>query len=95
MKNITNTECDDYQLCPYQNCCWKCGLHHETGWYICPNCGREFWAEISESDYEDYGCFYENDGFDHEPPPKPQKIDIAGDCGVSWATPEGNPAKVK
>jgi hypothetical protein len=85
----------DYQLCPYQDCSWKCGLEHGAGWYICPNCKREFWAEFSDGDYEDYHCFYEDDGFDHEPPKKPSDTAMALDLGPSWGTPIDNPTRAQ
>lgn len=72
------------QLCPYQDCCWDCGLD-EAGWYICPHCGRRFWCRGSDSDVEDYACYRE--GARDDEPPKPIVIPIATDLGPSWGTP--------
>lgn len=87
------TDRDEGQLCPYDDCCWDCGFDQE-GWYVCPNCKREFWAIVSESDYEDFDTFFPDDGRGRTPPPKPEgTIPLARDCGASWGTPENNPAR--
>ena|SRR3990167_3978663 len=74
----------DWQLCPYQDCCWGCGIDQE-GWYICPHCRRPFYATWSDSDYEDVNLRRLDQRED-----KPPEIDIllADDFGPSWATPE-------
>jgi len=77
--------CDVGQLCPYSDCAWNCGIP-EPGWYICPHCGREFWARVSDSDYEYYHSYRADQHVD-EQPPKPIVIPMALDCGPSWATP--------
>ena len=88
---VIDHECDEGQLCPYDDCAWYCGFSEE-GWYICPNCHREFYAVVTESDFEDFHTYYLNDGWGETPPPKPNNVPLARDCGRSWGTPEGNPA---
>jgi hypothetical protein len=78
--------CDEGQLCPYEDCCWNCGFS-ESGWYVCPNCEREFWVEDTDSDYVDFHTYYLDDGWNNTPPTKPDIIPVAHSCGPSWGTP--------
>jgi len=83
---MARLECDEGQLCPYDDCCWSCGFSN-AGWYICPRCKREFWAQDTNSDYEDFHTFYAGNRWKHTPPNKPSIIPTAADCGRSWGTP--------
>lgn len=74
------------QLCPYDECCHVLAFEH-GGWWHCPACGRDFYAQDCDSDYEDYHCYEE-----HSVRISVAKLDVvplARDCGPSWATPEG------
>lgn len=44
------------QLCPYSDCQKDLAIPDE-GWYRCDACDRTFYAELSDSDYEDYHCY--------------------------------------
>jgi len=78
-------ECPDGQLCPYKDCAHDLALS-EQGWYSCGHCGRLFFAEVSDSDYEDFRCYRLDERKDRFPDPPPE-IPAAKDLGPSWATP--------
>lgn len=80
----------DGQLCPYQDCSWNCGFD-KTGWHTCPNCKRPFYAQPSDSDFEDWHTWQEGEGCPAIVAPKPNTIPTAQDLGPSWGTPEDNP----
>jgi hypothetical protein len=73
------------QLCPYNDCCHDLAIP-EIGWYECGNCGRAFYADDTDSDYEDYHC-HTQERMDEDPP---GDIPVAEDLGASWATPKEN-----
>lgn len=70
------------QLCPYDDCSHDLAIEVE-GWCICGHCKRPFYAQVSDSDTEDYHC--------REPEQAenvPQALLYCRDLGPSWATPK-------
>jgi hypothetical protein len=53
------------------------------GWWSCPRCQYAFFAEVADSDFEDYHCFLEDRIDGTSPPEKPrytyQVIDLRSD----------------
>jgi len=70
------------QLCPYDDCAWKCEFN-DVGWYRCPHCRRLFFVRVSDSDYEDWFAYREFETDES----KPDILPVAGDRGPSWGTP--------
>src|SRR3990167_1961505 len=77
----------DGQLCPNEECAHDLAFSSSV-WWRCPNCEQAFWAEETDSDYEDFHVY------------KPEErwvldmsqivhISWARDLGASWATPRG------
>lgn len=71
------------QLCPYNDCCWKCELD-KPGWWICPHCNRPFYAEINEGETEEYNAYRADE---RQRIPQQRHVPMAGDRGPSWGTP--------
>lgn len=71
----------DWQLCPYQDCCWGCGITQE-GLYRCPHCGRLFTARTSDSEVEGWHFMRQTAPLINASPMR------AVDFGPSWASPE-------
>jgi hypothetical protein len=76
----------DGQLCPYEDCAHDLAIK-ESGWWQCPHCERMFWAEDSDSDYEDYHTYQAG-----EAPKEALLIEATGrvarDLGDSYASPK-------
>ena len=79
-------EYPDGQLCPYKDCTHDLAIP-DDGWYFCGHCKELFFAEGSDSDYEDYHCYRLEEQKERFPLP-PKIIPTAKDLGPSWATPE-------
>ena len=72
---------NDWQLCPYQDCHWGCGIDKE-GIYICSHCNRYFHAEYSDSDYEDMKLTK----YETEKNELIAGVELAYDFGPTWAS---------
>ncbi len=74
----------DGQLCPYEDCAYDLAIK-DSGWWSCGHCLRDFYADSTDSDFEDYHCY--RDGEREYTPIKPDKMPLARILGKSWATP--------
>ena len=72
----------EWQLCPYQDCCWGCGVENGWNYAECPHCHRLFSVHDTDSDYEDIHlkkC---------AAIPENERRHAAWDYGPSWASPD-------
>jgi hypothetical protein len=72
------------QLCPYDDCAHDLAFTY-AGWWKCPACGRDFYAEATDGGIEDFHTYTDwRAGL----PPIPAVVQQARDLGPSWATPK-------
>lgn len=74
------------QLCPYIDCAHDLAFTRD-GWWRCPVCQRDFYAQDSDSDIEDYHNHRDGE-YTENYPAKPEIIPLARDLGPSWGAPE-------
>ena len=84
------TDHDDHpdgQLCPNPDCCHDLAFD-KAGFWRCPACKQVFYAEESDSDYEDYSVYRAEDGLGKLwMGGRPAVIPVARDLGPSLGTP--------
>lgn len=76
------------QLCPYKDCLHDLAFR-QSGWWRCPNCNRDFYAESADG-IEDFHCYPTGHSRADALPDK-YPIRFARDLGPSYATPKEAP----